>query len=130
MLPFYSSVRKVFLLHLMTHATYVGETDSIRRVDIERLGLGMSRTARRGVSSYITNQTTGSSNKSYKVLTVADTHPALETSNSSLIKYIPDHTIRLDLIESTTRPASDDTSGVLASVANININQRRRTSDS
>lgn len=54
---------------------------------------------------------------------MTDTHPALETSNGSLIKYIPDHTIRLDLIESTTRPASDDTSGVLATVANINTNQ-------
>lgn len=108
----------------------MGETDSIRRVDIERLGLGMSRTARRGVSSYITNQTMGLQMQSYKVLTVTDTHPALETSNGSLIKYIPDHTIRLDLIESTTRPASDDTSGVLATVANMNTNQRRCTSDS
>lgn len=61
---------------------------------------------------------------SRKVLTVTDTHPAFETSNGSLIKHIPNHTIRLDLIESTTRPASDDTSGVLATVANTNTNQR------
>lgn len=63
------------------------------------------------------------------MLTVADTHPALETGNSSLVKHIPDHTIRLYLIESTTRPASDDTSGVLATVANANTSQRWCTLD-
>lgn len=41
----------------------MGETDSIRRVNIKRLRLGMSRTARGGVSSYVTNQTTGLTNE-------------------------------------------------------------------
>lgn len=45
---------------------------------------------------------------------MSDTHVALEASDGLRVKDITDHAIGLDLVETATRTAGDDTSCILA----------------
>lgn len=49
-------------------------------------------------------------------LTMSDPHAAGERGQSIGVKDIPDHAIRLALVEASLRPASDDTTRILASM--------------
>lgn len=49
-------------------------------------------------------------------LTMPDSHPPLQTSDSFGIKDVPDHPVRFHLVEPTAGSASNDTGGVLASM--------------
>ena len=40
-------------------------------------------------------------------------HPALQTGDTLRVKDITDHAIRLDLVETSVRPASHDAGGIL-----------------
>lgn len=48
------------------------------------------------------------------LLTVSDTHPSLQASDTRGVKDIPDHAVRLDLVKPSTLSTSDDTGGILA----------------
>jgi hypothetical protein len=50
------------------------------------------------------------------VLTVTNTHPPLQALNPLGIKHIPNHSVCLDLVETTSGSTSDDTSCILSSV--------------
>jgi hypothetical protein len=47
---------------------------------------------------------------------MTDTHPSLQALNPLGIKHIPDHSVCLDLVETTSRSTSDDTGCILSSV--------------
>lgn len=49
-----------------------------------------------------------------RLLTVSDTHVALQASDGLRVEDITDHAVGLDLVEATSRTAGDDTSCVLA----------------
>jgi hypothetical protein len=44
---------------------------------------------------------------------MSNTHPSLQTRNGRSIKYIPDHTVCLDLVETSTSSTSHDTRCIL-----------------
>ena len=48
--------------------------------------------------------------------TVTDAHPAVQSRERVSIEDVSDHPIRLALVEASLGPASDDTTGILASV--------------
>jgi hypothetical protein len=91
--------------------TYVSQHNAIWRVDIERLGLCMSRTACSRVSHCPLQLTDPVSSES---LTVSHTHPALETGDRRTVHHVPDHTVRFDLVESPALSAGNDTCRILA----------------
>jgi hypothetical protein len=47
------------------------------------------------------------------MLTVSDTHPTLQSGDPLGIKDVSDHSVGLDLVESSSLSTSDDTSGIL-----------------
>lgn len=47
--------------------------------------------------------------------TVTDTHPSLQSTDGRSVEYISDHTVGLDLVESTSGTAGNDTSCILSS---------------
>jgi hypothetical protein len=47
---------------------------------------------------------------------VSNTHPADEPRDRRRIKHVPDHAVRLALVESAARPAGDNAAGILAAV--------------
>jgi hypothetical protein len=75
------------------------------------LSLRMSRTARSRVTHYPISH--DSAMLSIPRLTVSYTHPALETSDGRPVKHIPDHTIRLDLVEPSALPTGHTASCIL-----------------
>lgn len=50
------------------------------------------------------------------VLTMTDAHPPLETLNTLGVEHIPDHTVGLDLVETTARATRDDACCILTTV--------------
>lgn len=47
---------------------------------------------------------------------MSHTHPSLQSRNRRRVKDIPDHTVRLDLVETPARPAGNDTGRILTTV--------------
>jgi hypothetical protein len=48
--------------------------------------------------------------------TVTHAHPSLQTSHRGRVKDVPDHAVRLDLVEATARAAGHDTRSILSTV--------------
>jgi hypothetical protein len=78
--------------------TVVGHDQSIRRVDVERLSLGVGEGAGSGVSQ------------------MSNAHASDQTLYTGLGEDVPDHTVALALIQSTPGTGGNDTTGVLSSV--------------
>ena len=113
--------------------TYVAKDDTVRRVDVERLCLGVGRAAGGGVPHC--SVSTGALARPLFVVrlpsrpprvpscklghTVTHTHPALQARDRRRVKDVTDHAVRLDLVEATARAAGDDAGRILATAQSV-----------
>lgn len=97
----------------------MSKDDAVRRVDVERLGLGVRGRARRripgcwGRSILSTPVTVCPARRGER--TVSDAHSADELAQALGVEEVADHAIALALVEATFRSAGDDAACVLAS---------------
>jgi len=88
------------------------EDDSVRRVDIEWLGFRVGGATGGWVSDCDAFQQRPLLS-AHELLTVTNTHPSLKTSDALAVKDVLDHTVRLDLVESSSRSTCHDTGCIL-----------------
>lgn len=102
----------------LCNLTHVAKDDAVRRVDVERLRLGVRRRSRSRIPRCVAHcqLLKPDSGERERKSTVSDAHSADELAQALCVEQVADHAVALALVEATFRSARDDTACILPAI--------------